>query len=176
MMRNNDSIINGIKKRRAELKLSQKEVAEICGIPQSTIGRIESESTSPTLSMLSKICEALGLSLSLEKKASFVNNLVRIDPLKRAQTKKCIDIAKENPDILKMIVFGSAARNECTENSDLDLCFLMKDGYDKLNMHYSLADFGKACNHNCDLLIWDHLKDWFRDEIISKGVVVYDIT
>ncbi|MBQ7245801.1 MAG: helix-turn-helix domain-containing protein [Firmicutes bacterium] len=175
-MKGTNGIINRIKERRAELRLSQKEVAEICGIPQSTVGRIESESTSPNLAMLSRICDALGLNISLEENTSFLSNLIKIDPRKRAQTKKCIDIARKNPDILKMIVFGSAARNECTANSDLDLCFLMKDGYDKLKMHYSLVDFGKACNHNCDLLLWNHLKGWFQDEIVNKGVVVYDIT
>lgn len=174
MMKEDNGIINTIKKRRIELNVSQKEVAEMCGIPQSTIGRIESGSTNPTLSTLHKICNVLGLDITIQEDSSLLSNLFLIDPSKRAQVRECVKIATANSDILKIIVFGSAAQRKCTENSDLDLCFVMKDSYDKLKMHYSLVEFGKACNHNCDMLMWDHLKEWFQQEVMDKGVVVYD--
>jgi len=52
-------------KQRHELELSQRELAELCGIPQSSIARIESGLTSPNLSTLLKIFNKLGLRFSV---------------------------------------------------------------------------------------------------------------
>ena len=171
-----NNIVMQIQQRRTALGLSQKNLAELCGVPQSTIGRIESNIVSPTLSMLTRICSVLGLDLLTKRQSQHLDNIAKIDTSKRLQVMKCIEIAQNNPDIEKIIVFGSAARRECNENSDLDLCFYMKDDYDKLKMHYSLVDLGKACNYNCDLLIWSHIKKWFQNKIMKEGVIVYDIT
>ncbi|WP_367228733.1 helix-turn-helix domain-containing protein [Succinivibrio sp.] len=52
-------------KQRHELDLSQRELAELCGLPQSSITRIESGKTSPNLSTLLKILRKLGLRFSI---------------------------------------------------------------------------------------------------------------
>ncbi|MGN1281916.1 MAG: helix-turn-helix domain-containing protein [Succinivibrio sp.] len=59
------TIIGTMIKQRHELDLSQRELAEICGIPQSSIARIESGITSPNLSTLLKIFSKLGLRFSV---------------------------------------------------------------------------------------------------------------
>ena len=53
--------------RRQELKLNQRELAERCGVPQSTIARMESGAVTPKLETLVKVCRELGLKLTVER-------------------------------------------------------------------------------------------------------------
>ena len=61
------SIISAIIKQRNELGISQRELAELCGIPQSSVARIESLKTIPKLNTLLKIMQPLGLKLTVSK-------------------------------------------------------------------------------------------------------------
>ncbi len=53
--------------RRKELGLNQRELAERCGVPQSTIARMESGAVTPKLDTLIKVCRVLGLRLTVER-------------------------------------------------------------------------------------------------------------
>ena len=59
-------IVGAMIQQRHELDLSQRELAELCGIPHSSVARIESGKTSPNLSTLLKIFDKLGLNLVVE--------------------------------------------------------------------------------------------------------------
>ena len=58
-------IISSIIERRNSLGISQRELAEICNMPQSSVARIESYKTIPKLDTLLKITQSLGLNLTL---------------------------------------------------------------------------------------------------------------
>ena len=58
------SIINIIINRRTELGISQRELAEICGLPHSSVARIESCAVKPKIETLIKIMRPLGLTLT----------------------------------------------------------------------------------------------------------------
>ncbi len=58
-------IISTMTNRRKELGLSQRDLASKCGVPQSSIARIESYKTIPNLSTLLNIYNHLGLSLTI---------------------------------------------------------------------------------------------------------------
>lgn len=60
-------IVNAIINQRNALGLSQRNLADICGIPQSSIARIESFQTTPNLTTLLKILRPLGLKLTISK-------------------------------------------------------------------------------------------------------------
>ena len=60
-------IISAVIEQRNALGLSQRDLAEVCGIPQSSVARIESFQTTPNLSTLLKILRALGLKLTVVK-------------------------------------------------------------------------------------------------------------
>lgn len=62
-------IVGAMIERRHELHLSQRELAERCGLPQSSVARIESGKTSPNLSTLLKIYGQLDLSLTAQSSA-----------------------------------------------------------------------------------------------------------
>lgn len=59
------AIITAMIKRRNDLGLSQRELADLCGIPQSSVARIESNKTMPKLDTLIKIFSKLGLGLTI---------------------------------------------------------------------------------------------------------------
>ncbi len=61
------AIISAIIKARNEQGLSQRDLAAICDIPQSSVARIESFQTTPNLSTLLKILRPLGLKLTVTK-------------------------------------------------------------------------------------------------------------
>lgn len=61
------AIISAMIQQRKVLGLSQRELASICGIPQSSVARIESFQTTPNLGTLLKIFHQLGLKLTVLK-------------------------------------------------------------------------------------------------------------
>lgn len=58
-------IVKAMVEQRNALGLSQRELAALCGIPQSSVSRIESFKTVPNLDTLLKIFQQLGLKLSV---------------------------------------------------------------------------------------------------------------
>ena len=61
------AIICAVIQKRNELGLSQRDLASICGIPQSSVARIEANITTPKLDTLIKIMRPLGLKLTVSK-------------------------------------------------------------------------------------------------------------
>ncbi len=57
------SIVSALISKRTEMGISQRELASLCGIPQSSVARIESFATTPKLDTLLKIMQPLGLHL-----------------------------------------------------------------------------------------------------------------
>ena len=53
--------------RRIDLKMSQREFANLCGIKQPMIARIERMDATPRIDTLIKMCNALGLRIVIEK-------------------------------------------------------------------------------------------------------------
>lgn len=59
------SIVSAMVEQRTSLGLSQRELAAMCGIPQSSVARIESCKTTPNLGTLLNIFQHLGLQLTV---------------------------------------------------------------------------------------------------------------
>ena len=55
--------------RRHFLELSQRDLARLCGIPHSSVARIEAGRTTPNLSTLLKIFHQLGLRFTVQSAA-----------------------------------------------------------------------------------------------------------
>ena len=59
------SIVSALIQKRTAMGISQRELAAICGVPQSSVARIESFATTPKLDTLIKLMQPLGLHLSV---------------------------------------------------------------------------------------------------------------
>ena len=64
----NKDIIDQIKLERKRQGITQTELANLLGCPQPSIARIETRKISPTLGMIQKICDVLGMDVVLEIK------------------------------------------------------------------------------------------------------------
>ena len=62
------TIVSALIEQRKSLGISQRELASLCGIPQSSVARIESYKTTPNLDTLLKIMRPLGLTLTVSPK------------------------------------------------------------------------------------------------------------
>ena len=59
-------IVGAMIERRHDLALSQRDLADLCGLPHSSVARIEAGKSTPNLTTLLKIFRELGLSLVAE--------------------------------------------------------------------------------------------------------------
>ena len=59
------AIVTAIINRRNELGYTQRDLAVICGLPQSSVARIEACIVKPNVETLIKIMKPLGLTLSV---------------------------------------------------------------------------------------------------------------
>lgn len=59
------AIVSAMVAQRTSLGLSQRDLATMCGIPQSSVARIESCKTTPNLGTLLNIFQHLGLQLTV---------------------------------------------------------------------------------------------------------------
>ena len=105
-------------------------------------------------------------------------NLGKVNTIKREQVRsalECIDAVNlKEPVIDKVIIFGSSVRDDCCEESDVDMCiFTDKDGS---NIHYRKAHsrLFDILDYNCDILNYRYLASDLKKEIEDTGVVVYE--
>ena len=61
------AIVTAMVEQRNALGLSQRDLAAMCGIPQSSVARIESCKTTPNLGTLLNIVQHLGLTLTVSQ-------------------------------------------------------------------------------------------------------------
>lgn len=61
-------IVGAMIRRRNSLGISQRELATMCNMPQSSVARIESLKTKPNLDTILKLFEPLGLTLTVSIK------------------------------------------------------------------------------------------------------------
>lgn len=61
-------LIQSLKKRRKELKITQEHLAELSGVGLRTLKALESGKSNPTFETLHKLAEVLGMELKLEVK------------------------------------------------------------------------------------------------------------
>lgn len=57
-----------IKERRQGLKITQSQVAELAGISVNTLYQLERGRSNPTIEILAKVADVLGMELKLEIK------------------------------------------------------------------------------------------------------------
>lgn len=98
-----------------------------------------------------------------------------INEIKREQVLLCINIVSKYKFVKRLIVFGSSLTDECTDESDLDICLDMKSDISGLELYDLYVELRQVCNHCCDILKYHKLKGKIKDEIQNKGVVVYVI-
>ncbi|MBX9831270.1 helix-turn-helix domain-containing protein [Candidatus Babeliales bacterium] len=93
-----------VKLIRSQLKMSQGALAKRAGLPQSTISRIEHNKTEPTLSVLSKIFNALSCSFVTAPALNKPIDIIRTQQARRIAEQRVqylrgtMSLEKQEPD------------------------------------------------------------------------------
>jgi predicted nucleotidyltransferase/DNA-binding XRE family transcriptional regulator len=106
-----------VRSARERAELSARDLAARSGVSTSTVTRIERGELNPTVAMLERLVEASGNEL-----------VVMVEPRRCAPTMEALRARRD--EVLEAVgrfggsnvrVFGSVARGEATEESDVDL-------------------------------------------------------
>ena len=77
-------------------------------------------------------------------------------------------IARQDDEVLAVFLFGSAARREEHETSDIDICLILKPGrYSSLGLSEKRFEYLKA--FDLDVQIFQQLPVYIRMRVIKEG-------
>ena len=105
-------------------------------------------------------------------------NIEKINPLKRKEVSAIISQIEDDSFLEKIIIFGSAVRNDCRKDSDLDIAIQWTENCfdeDYILKPFTLPIFNiisRVTQGNNDVVCIGYEGD-LKDSI-SKGVVVYN--
>ncbi len=106
-----------------------------------------------------------------------IKNLNKVNPTKLNSVIKGMDfIENENKKehvIDKVILFGSSIRDDCTSNSDIDLCLVTNFSCKNMTFFNIFGKLPLIMDENCDILVYSKLKGSIKASV-DKGVVIYE--
>ena len=74
---------------------------------------------------------------------------------------------------VKIGIFGSAARNENTENSDIDILYLLKDAVGLFNLVRMKNDLEEKLNKKVDLVSEKHIHPKLKPHIMNDLKIIF---
>lgn len=162
-----------LRSARERSQLSQSELARRAGVAQSVISAYESGRREPSLSTLRRLVEATGQELAIDVVASPGRSLgLPNTPTGRRlrQRRKAIIRTAENRHARNVRVFGSAARGEDTESSDIDLLVDLDDQVSLLDLIGLKRDLSELLGVAVDVVPGDSLKPRVREQVLQEAV------
>ncbi len=99
----------------------------------------------------------------------------KVNKIKRDHVYQMIEAVRKHDIVKRLIIFGSAVTDHCTAESDIDICADVSYQEKGLKVYRLGADLARICDGNCDILFYDRLKGKIKDEVDTKGVVVYAV-
>jgi len=71
----------------------------------------------------------------------------------------------------KVLLYGSVARGDHKENSDLDICV---EGLDSNYFFMALGECMMKSEHSVSVTDWNNTSGYFRERILKEGKVLYE--
>ena len=158
---------------RQRARLSQTDLARRAGIAQSVISVYESGPREPSLPTLPPLIEATGHPLAIDVVAVPERALGLPDsPLARRlrQRRKAIIRAAEGRRAHNVRVFGSVARGEDVESSDVDLLVDLGEGVGLLDLIGLERELAELLGVDLDVVPADSLKARIRERVEREAV------
>jgi predicted nucleotidyltransferase len=91
----------------------------------------------------------------------------------KAEQDKIINICREN-DVSMIGIFGSTARGEATESSDIDLIIKLSKPKSLLALVKLERHLSEALGKKVDLLTEDAISPYLKDRILKELRVIYE--
>lgn len=109
-----------------------------------------------------------------------ISNLEQINKIKRKKINNVLhyidSVNKQTgrDNVKRVIIFGSSITDDCTEDSDIDIC--LDTEYDCKNRDFFkiYGNIEIIAEDLCDILIYRKLNGDLKREIDKKGVTVYE--
>lgn len=158
---------------RQRAHLSQTDLARRAGIAQSVISAYESGRREPSLPTLIRLVEATGHELTIDVVAASECTLGLPDTLlgrRLRQRRKAIIRTAEDRRAHNVRVFGSVARGEDVESSDVDLLVDLDEGVGLLDLIGLERELAELLGVDVDVVSADSLKPRIRERVESEAV------
>ncbi len=162
-----------LRSARQRARLSQTDLARRAGVAQSVISAYESGRREPSLPTLTRLIEATGHELAIDLVALPERALGLPDsPLARRlrQRRKAIIRAAEGRRAHNVRVFGSVARGEDVESSDVDLLVDLGEGVGLLDLIGLERELAELLGVDVDVVPADSLKTRIRERVEREAV------
>jgi len=164
-----------IRAARRRARLSQTDLARRAHVAQSVISAYESDRREPALSTLAKLIEATGHGLSLELVPAPHNRFglpdSRLGRRLRRHRRAVLEIAARR-GARNVRVFGSAARGDDGDTSDIDLLVDLDDGIGLVALAGLNRELAELLRVDVDVVPAGTLKPAIRDEVLAEAIAL----
>jgi predicted nucleotidyltransferase len=93
--------------------------------------------------------------------------------MNKSDQDKIVDICRQN-DISMVGIFGSTARGEATESSDIDLIVKLSKPESLLSLVRLEGNLSEALGKKVDLLTEGAISPYLKDRILKELTVIYE--
>ncbi len=93
----------------------------------------------------------------------------------RNETAGLVDQARNDQDVLAIVLFGSRARGDGEVTSDLDICLVLEPSdYSDLELsHKRLEYLGLFSTFNLDIQVYQQLPLYIKIRILKEGTILF---
>ncbi|HVV21281.1 MAG TPA: helix-turn-helix domain-containing protein [Pseudonocardiaceae bacterium] len=164
-----------IREARQRARLSQADLARRAGVAQPVISAYEANRRAPSFATLTKLVEATGYHLAVELVPAPGHQLglpdTRLGRRLRRHRRAIVDIASRR-GIHNPRVFGSVARGEDTENSDVDLLVDLDDEVGIVSLAGLRRELVDLLGVDVDVVPANALKPGIRDDVLTEAIAL----
>jgi predicted nucleotidyltransferase/DNA-binding XRE family transcriptional regulator len=155
---------------RQRARLTQAQLAERAGVAQPVISAYETGRREPSLPTLARLIGATGHDLVIDLSRRAMPAGSRLDHI-RSHRDQVIACA-EKRGIHNLRVFGSSARGEDTEGSDIDLLVDTSQGVSLLDLIGLENDLTELLGVEVEVAPMDGLKPHVRERALAEAVAL----
>lgn len=159
-----------IKEARTAAGLTQVELARRAGTSQPTVAAYESGEKVPTVGTLERLLHAAGVDL-VAAPTSPGPHATDLRRLLRDKRERILEVAAKH-GARNLRIFGSVARGEEDERSDIDLLVEMEEGSSLLDQVRLRRGLAKVLGVEVDVVTSGGLRDRDRETILRQAVSI----
>lgn len=164
-----------LREARLRARLSQTDLARRAGVAQSVISAYESDRREPSFRMLVKLIEATGHQLTVTLVAAPPDRLglpdTRLGRRLRRHRRAVLELAARR-GARNARVFGSVARGEDTEASDVDLLVDLDEGVGVVSLAGLRRELAELLGIQVDVVPATMLKAGIRDSVLAEAIAL----
>jgi uncharacterized protein len=157
-----------IRGAREQAGMSQTDLARRAGVAQPVISAYETGKREPSLPVLEKLINATGHDLLIDLTRKDLPAGTRLEHIRRHRD-EVIELAAKR-GIHNIRVFGSSARGEDTEKSDIDLLVDLQEGARLLGLLGLEEELTELLGVKVEIGPADALKPGVREEALADAV------